>query len=97
MRSRLLGRSEGQKGSFILSDPRLSASAANAERWIPIKPVTYGLLALGMLYFIIKERLYDATRLKRKFVGFEDYSDQKGNKVEGFKNFVLKNYFPSRV
>lgn len=48
------------RGRFIQVEPRLSLTAANADRWIPIKPGTEGLLALGMGQVLIREGL---TRL----------------------------------
>lgn len=97
LRSRLLDQMEGQKGNFYVIDPRLSASAAKAERWIPIKPNTYGILALGMLNQIIKEQLYDQETARRLCVGFEDKTDSRGNKVEGFKSRILRVYVPAFV
>lgn len=97
LRNRLTSQPEGERGSFYIFDPRLSASAAKAERWVPIKPNTYGLLALGMLNLIIREELYDSEVVRRYCVGFEDGADRRGNTIEGFKTFVLKNYSPSVV
>ncbi|MEE9553136.1 MAG: molybdopterin-dependent oxidoreductase [candidate division Zixibacteria bacterium] len=97
LRSRLSDQPEGKKGNFYIIDPRLSASAAKAERWVPIKPNTYGLLALGMLNLIIKEELYDADVVDRLCVGFDDKTDNRGRKIEGFKSMVLKTYIPSFV
>jgi anaerobic selenocysteine-containing dehydrogenase len=97
LRGRLSSRPEGQKGNFYIIDPRLSASAAKAEQWIPIRPNTYGLLALGMLNLIIREKLYDEGTVDRLCIGFADKTDRRGNKIEGFKSLVLKNYIPSFV
>lgn len=97
LRNRLLNKPEGKKGSFIIIDSRLSASAAKAERWVPIKPGSYGLLALGMSYLIIKEQLYDRKAVNKHGAGFDDRTDRNGNKIEGFKSFVLKKYYPSFV
>ncbi len=97
LRGRLSERPEGRKGNFYIIDPRLSASAAKAERWIPIKPNTYGLLALGMLNLIIREELYDTEAVNRMCVGFDDKIDRRGRKIEGFKSIVLKTYIPSFV
>src|SRR5690606_17944472 len=36
------------RGRFIQVEPRLSLTAANADRWIPLKPGTEGFLALGI-------------------------------------------------
>jgi anaerobic selenocysteine-containing dehydrogenase len=97
LRSRLLNQIEGQKGNFFIIDPRLSASAAKAERWIPIKPNTYGIFALGMLNLIIKEQLYDEEAARRFCIGFEDRIDNHGRRTEGFKSRVLRTYVPSFV
>ena len=97
LRGRMLDRPEGERGSFIVIDPRLSASAAKAERWIPIRPGTHGLLALGMIYLIIKERLHDTKAVERFLSGFEDTFDRQGRRTEGFKSSVLKRYYPAFV
>ncbi len=96
LRSRWLD-AEGQKGRFIVVDPRLSASAAKAERWVPIEAGTHGLLALGLAYLIVKEQLYDARFVAEFCTGFEDETDRQGNVTEGFKSLVLKNYYPAYV
>ncbi|HLG23196.1 MAG TPA: molybdopterin-dependent oxidoreductase [Candidatus Manganitrophaceae bacterium] len=48
---------EGRIGTFFYVGPRLSMTAANADRWIPIKPGTDHLLALGMTHLILAEGL----------------------------------------
>lgn len=96
LRNRFLNHSEGEKGNFIIIDSRLSASAAKAKQWVPIKPNSYGLLALGMIYLIIKEKLYDTDIVDKYCVGFNDYTN-RGQIVEGFKSSILRNYFPLEV
>jgi len=97
LRSRLLDQAEGQKGNFYIIDARLSASAAKADRWIPIKPNSHGILALGMLNLIIKERLYDEDVVNRLCIGFDDKYDSRGRITEGFKSRILRTYVPSFV
>ena len=49
---------EGRKrGTLYHVDPRFSMTAANADRWIPIKPGWEGNLALSLAYVIISEGL----------------------------------------
>ena len=96
LRQRWLNAEE-QKGRFIVIDPRLSASAAKAERWVPIRSGTHGLLALGLAYLIIKEQLYDARFVSESCAGFEDETDRNGRVTEGFKSHVLKTYYPAFV
>ena len=44
------------RGRFVHIEPRLSLTAANADRWIPIRPGTEGLLALGLGHILLTER-----------------------------------------
>ncbi len=39
----------GLRGRFIQIEPRLSLTAASADRWIPIRPGTEGLLVMGLI------------------------------------------------
>jgi anaerobic selenocysteine-containing dehydrogenase len=43
------------RGRFVQVEPRLSLTAAGADRWIPIRPGTEGLLAIGLGQVILKE------------------------------------------
>ena len=47
----------GKKAKIIQVEPRFSITASRSDKWIPIKPGTEGLLALGIAYVIIKESL----------------------------------------
>ncbi len=50
-----------QRGIHVQVDPRFSMSAANADEWLPVKPGSEGILAMSMIYVIIKDGLGDAT------------------------------------
>jgi anaerobic selenocysteine-containing dehydrogenase len=53
-----------KKGTKIIAiDPRLSWFASRSKIWLRLRPGTDGALAMGFLYVIIKEGLYD-----KKFV-----------------------------
>ncbi|MBI4549169.1 MAG: molybdopterin-dependent oxidoreductase [Ignavibacteriae bacterium] len=82
---------------YIQIEPRISLTAANADRWIPLRPGTYGALALGIAYVLIREELYDAEFVRTHTHGFEDWTDRSGEKHLGFKSIVLGNYYPERV
>lgn len=43
------------RGRLIQIEPRMSLSAANADRWIPIHPGTEGLLAIGIGQLLLKQ------------------------------------------
>lgn len=47
----------GGRGYFIQFEPRLSATAACADEWIPIQPGTEGSIALGIGRIIVEENL----------------------------------------
>ncbi|MBI5326711.1 MAG: molybdopterin-dependent oxidoreductase [Deltaproteobacteria bacterium] len=48
----------GIRGKVVQIEPRLSLTGANADEWVPIKPGTEGLLALGMAYAILEQGYY---------------------------------------
>ena len=58
------------RGTVIAVDPRLSASAAKANEWLPIKPGEDGALAAALAHVIMTEGMWS-----REFVG--DFKDGK--------------------
>lgn len=88
---------EGQRFKLVLVDPRFSVTAAQADEWIPVNPVTDGALAMGMAHVIVKEGLYDEKFVKERTFGFEDFAGPDGKKHDGFKTVVLRDYDPERV
>ena len=53
------------RGIFVQIDPRFSMTAANADRWLPIKPGMEGYLALSLAQVIVEEELQaDGVDLK---------------------------------
>ncbi len=51
------------RGHFTYVGGRLSLTAASADRWMPARPGTEGVLALGMARVILSEDLYDDASL----------------------------------
>ena len=51
------GAGREQRGTLVQVDPRFSMTAANADKWLPIKPGMEGYLALSLAYVIIEENL----------------------------------------
>ena len=43
------------RGTFVQIDPRFSMTAANADKWLPIKPGMEGHLALSLAHVIVQE------------------------------------------
>jgi anaerobic selenocysteine-containing dehydrogenase len=95
--TKLYSRHQETQTRYIQVESRMSLTAANADRWIAIRPGTYGALALGIAYVLIREELYDSEFVKLRTFGFEDWVDPSGVKRVGFKHAVLGNYFPERV
>ncbi|HLF13800.1 MAG TPA: molybdopterin-dependent oxidoreductase [Bacteroidota bacterium] len=82
---------------YIQVESRMSLTAANADKWVPIRPGTYGALALGIAYVLIREELYDARFVGGSTFGFEDWADRSGSRHLGFRSIVLGNYYPEKV
>ncbi|HZR98876.1 MAG TPA: molybdopterin dinucleotide binding domain-containing protein [Chloroflexota bacterium] len=53
----------GQRGYFVQVEPRLSATGASADEWLPVRPGAEGLLALALAQVIATEGLGDAGAL----------------------------------
>jgi len=47
----------GSRGLFVQFEPRLSATAASADEWIPVQPGAEGFAALAIGRIIVEERL----------------------------------------
>jgi anaerobic selenocysteine-containing dehydrogenase len=47
----------GGRGFLVQFEPRLSATGASADEWIPVKPGTEGLIALGLGRIIVEKNL----------------------------------------
>lgn len=45
------------RGTFVQIDPRFSMTAANADKWLPIRPGMEGHLALSLAQVIVQEKL----------------------------------------
>jgi anaerobic selenocysteine-containing dehydrogenase len=88
---------DGNQPRWVQVDTRLSRSAAAADEWVPVRPGTYGTLALGLAYFILKEGQYDAEMVSRRVSGWEDWTDEKGTQHLGFRRLVLRHGRPDFV
>jgi anaerobic selenocysteine-containing dehydrogenase len=44
----------GDRGKFVQVEYRMSQTGANADEWLPVKPGTEGVLALGLAHVIMK-------------------------------------------
>lgn len=75
----------GVRGILVQVEPRMSQTGANADQWIPAKPGTEGVLALGLAHVIMAANLRPASAAGRA-----------GALVEGWSG-GLANYTPAQV
>jgi anaerobic selenocysteine-containing dehydrogenase len=90
-------RGQPNRGKVVVANPRMNVSASKADEWLPIRPGTYGALALGMANVIINSELYDQEFVDNFTFGFEDFTDEQGHPHQGFKSLVLNEYTLDRV
>jgi len=90
-------RGRPQRGKLVAVHPRMSLTGIKADEWVPIRPGTYGAMALGMANVIINSNLYDENFVLDFTFGFEDFEDEAGNQHMGFKRLVLEGYPLDRV
>ena len=57
-------KNNGQGGKYVVVDPRLNNTAAQADQWVAIKPGTDAALSMGMMKWIIDFKHYDAQYLE---------------------------------
>lgn len=55
----------GIRGSFVQVESRMSQTGANADEWVPARPGTEGVLALGLAHVIVAAKLYPAAAAGR--------------------------------
>jgi anaerobic selenocysteine-containing dehydrogenase len=48
------------RGKFVQVEPRMSLTGANADEWVPAKPGTEGVVALGLAHVILANKLRPA-------------------------------------
>jgi menaquinone reductase, molybdopterin-binding-like subunit len=66
----------GSRGTYLHVGPRLSDSAASADRWYPNLPGTEGLIALAVAYTMVEEGIATEERASEVYNGItlSDYS-----------------------
>jgi len=80
----------GRRPRWVQLDVRLSRTAARADEWVPLRPGTYGALALGLAYVLLRDGLYDAEWLNDQVEGIADWKDESGRVVPGFRALALR-------
>ena len=75
----------GVRGTFVQVEPRMSQTGANADEWIPLRPGTEGVLALGLAHVMMAARLRPA-----------DAAGRAGALIDGWSG-GLAAYTPAEV
>ncbi|MBI2828564.1 MAG: molybdopterin-dependent oxidoreductase [Acidobacteria bacterium] len=75
----------GLRGAFTQVESRMSQTGAGADEWVPVRPGTEGVLALGLANLIMAAQLHPASAAGRA-----------GALIEGW-NAGLANYAPREV
>jgi len=75
----------GIRAKFVQVEPRLSQTGANADEWVPVRPGTEGVLALGLAHVILKDRLRNHSAAGRA-----------GELIDGWST-GLQGFIPAEV
>ncbi len=67
----------GGRGFLVQFEPRLSATAASADEWIPLKPGVEGYVALALGRIILEERLGDPGSQRVNAVLYQNINVQE--------------------
>src|SRR5687768_4243676 len=80
----------GIRGSFVQIESRMSQTGASADEWVPIRPGTEGVLALGLAHVIMAANLQPAAAAGRAGsmlagwgAGLADYTPQRVQEITG--------------
>ncbi|MBI2918704.1 MAG: molybdopterin-dependent oxidoreductase [Chloroflexi bacterium] len=79
---------ESGRGTFVQVEPRFSMTGANADRWVPVRPGTEGVLALSLAYVMISEGLADSEAARAMTGGrgadaLSDFQPERAAAVTG--------------
>jgi menaquinone reductase, molybdopterin-binding-like subunit len=79
----------GIRGSFVQVESRMSQTGANADEWVPTRPGTEGVLALGLAHVIMAGKLLPANGGRAGALidgwsaGLPDYTPEQVEKMTG--------------
>ena len=78
-----------QRGKLAVVESRMSITGANADEWVPVKPGTEGVLALGLAHVIVANKLRPPTNGRAAAAidgwsgGLADYAPARVEQVTG--------------
>jgi len=77
---------------YVQVDTRFSRTAAHVHEWVGVRPGTHATLALGLAYVLLRDELFDADFVAEHVAGFEDTTDRRGQRREGFRSLVRRRF-----
>ncbi len=87
----------GRRAKFVQVESRMSQTGANADEWIPCRPGTEGILALGIAHVILSEKLVPQGTGSRAgaliagwSAGLPDYTPEAVEKQTGISAAAIK-------
>lgn len=84
----------GMRGSFVQVESRMSLTGASADEWVPVKPGTEGVLALGLAHVILANKLRPADGAGRAGAAIDGWagglSDFTAERVEQLTGVAAK-------
>lgn len=84
-------------GTFVHAAPRMGVTGSKADVWLPARPGSAGVLALGIAHMLIKERYARSEFLGDHVNGFEDWVDEVDVQHLGIRSWILREFSPERV
>ena len=75
----------GIRGKLVQCEPRMSPTGACADEWVPVRPGTEGMLALGLAHVILSAKLRPS-----------DAAGRAGSLIDGWSG-GLQGYTPAEV
>ena len=79
----------GVRGSFVQIEPRLSQTGASADEWVPVRPGTEGVLALGIAHVVMRDNLRPGADIRTTGLpdgwsaGLPDYTPERVEMTTG--------------
>ncbi|MBI3490984.1 MAG: molybdopterin-dependent oxidoreductase [Acidobacteria bacterium] len=93
MRQGRQGR-QGARGKFVHVESRMSLTGASADEFVPVKPGSEGVLALGLAHIILRDKLRPADAAGRAGAlidgwssGLQDYKPENVETITGVPAF----------
>lgn len=84
-KSKVIFDAQKRGAKVIVIDPRPTPAAKKADIWLKIRPQSDGALAMGWLYILINEGLFDKEFVDKQCLGFDELRER------------VQSYTPERV